>query len=211
MNTFGVLNLLIATLFLFGCGGGSTPSYIKNIPLSGWQVSFSKGVGQDGVTLDVPQVPVGKDCSNRNCPSLNYFWKKVNGKIKPGSGLYIDFVIKAPSATWNYKLEPNNNCPSPARVSFIIQHEDDDMQRANGRFWAKSRVVLNHGTHLLYAKMDRKNFINVYGKTPTDSAWKSMLNNPGRVGVTFGGGCFYGHGVNVSGGTATFQLKRFTF
>jgi hypothetical protein len=33
--------------------------------------------------------------------------------------------------------------------------------------------------------------------------------NLGHAGVTFGGGCFYGHGVRVLNGRATFTLKRF--
>jgi hypothetical protein len=28
--------------------------------------------------------------------------------------------------------------------------------------------------------------------------------------MTFGGGCFFGHGVNVSGGTARFALISYT-
>ena len=36
-----------------------------------------------------------------------------------------------------------------------------------------------------------------------------MLKNMGHIGVTFGGGCFFGHGVNVSGGAARFIMTRF--
>jgi hypothetical protein len=31
----------------------------------------------------------------------------------------------------------------------------------------------------------------------------------GRVGLVFGGDCIYGHGVNVSCGTARFTLSQF--
>jgi hypothetical protein len=31
-----------------------------------------------------------------------------------------------------------------------------------------------------------------------------------NVGFTFGGGCFFGHGVSVSGGKAKFYVTSFT-
>jgi hypothetical protein len=33
--------------------------------------------------------------------------------------------------------------------------------------------------------------------------------NVGNIGMTFGGGCFAGHGVNISGGTARFSLTSY--
>jgi hypothetical protein len=55
----------------------------------------------------------------------------------------------------------------------------------------------------------------VYGKSGDDDAtalagFQDALGNLGRVGMTFGGGCFFGHGVNVSGGTARFALISYT-
>ena len=31
-----------------------------------------------------------------------------------------------------------------------------------------------------------------------------------EIGMTFGGGCFFGHGVSVANGTATFQLLSYS-
>jgi len=33
-----------------------------------------------------------------------------------------------------------------------------------------------------------------------------MLQHPAMLGFSFGGGCFFGHGVNVSGGMAQFLV-----
>ena len=43
-------------------------------------------------------------------------------------------------------------------------------------------------------------------------AWgfQDALGDLGHVGMTFGGGCFFGHGVNISGGTARFSLISYT-
>jgi hypothetical protein len=47
-----------------------------------------------------------------------------------------------------------------------------------------------------------------------NAGWNNALKNVRYLGLTFGGGCFYGHGVSVSDGTATltifaFELERF--
>lgn len=41
------------------------------------------------------------------------------------------------------------------------------------------------------------------------SGFSATLSHPGMIGMTFGGGCFFGHGVNVSGGTARLSLLDF--
>ena len=39
--------------------------------------------------------------------------------------------------------------------------------------------------------------------------FEKALLNVSRLGVTFGGGCSFGHGINISGGTATFLLTDY--
>ena len=41
------------------------------------------------------------------------------------------------------------------------------------------------------------------------SGFKELLGKMGNIGLTFGGGCFFGHGVNVSGGSAKFIVTGF--
>ena len=42
------------------------------------------------------------------------------------------------------------------------------------------------------------------------AAFMDTLQNVNSIGVSIGGGCFYGHGVNVSGGTAQLQLLSYS-
>ena len=55
------------------------------------------------------------------------------------------------------------------------------------------------------------NWSDVYGVTgaadPTGFA--AALAHAGPVGMTFGGGCFFGHGAYVTSGAATFVLKSY--
>jgi hypothetical protein len=43
----------------------------------------------------------------------------------------------------------------------------------------------------------------------SESGFVETIKKMGNIGVTFGGGCLFGHGVNVSGGTARFIMTRF--
>jgi hypothetical protein len=40
-------------------------------------------------------------------------------------------------------------------------------------------------------------------------AFDRALLNVSRLGLTFGGGCSFGHGINVRGGAATFALTGY--
>ena len=55
---------------------------------------------------------------------------------------------------------------------------------------------------------------SVFGKfgnahAVAEAGFKSATQNVSRLGLTFGGGCFFGHGVNVRGGSATFALVAY--
>jgi hypothetical protein len=59
---------------------------------------------------------------------------------------------------------------------------------------------------------------SVFGKYPDDPefpeamvGWHRTLAEPGSVGLTFGIGCAYGHGVRVENGTAQFELMELRF
>jgi hypothetical protein len=41
------------------------------------------------------------------------------------------------------------------------------------------------------------------------AGFESAVRNVSSLGLTFGGGCFFGHGVNVQGGTARFVLVNY--
>lgn len=43
----------------------------------------------------------------------------------------------------------------------------------------------------------------------TRYAFERALLNVTRLGITFGGGCSFGHGINISGGPASFALTAF--
>src|SRR5258707_1215178 len=79
------------------------------------------------------------------------------------------------------------------------------------RWWSNSVAYqLAPGSANLSASLtDISRWTRVFGEKANASAaatagFKQAMANLGNVGFSFGGGCFYGHGVRVSGGSAKF-------
>jgi hypothetical protein len=71
------------------------------------------------------------------------------------------------------------------------------------------------GSADLTAPLTPDQWTSVFGKkgdysSPAEVGFAQALQNLANVGFVFGGGCYYGHGVNVSGGTARFTLKEYS-
>ena len=74
--------------------------------------------------------------------------------------------------------------------------------------------TLAPGARELVAPLDPAQWSSVLGKRGTDGAaarhgFEAGLAQLGNVGMTFGGGCFFGHGVFVTGGTARFITTEY--
>jgi hypothetical protein len=68
--------------------------------------------------------------------------------------------------------------------------------------------VLADGEYAMTVRLSPDQWTNVKGER-SEPGLAEMLKNVGNIGVTFGGGCFFGHGVNVSGGSARFIMTSF--
>ena len=84
------------------------------------------------------------------------------------------------------------------------------------RWWSNPRAVtLAAGTTTITVPLTADAWSSVNGKfgnadAPTKFAFDKALLNVSRFGVTFGGGCSFGHGVNVRNGAATFSLTDYS-
>ena len=80
------------------------------------------------------------------------------------------------------------------------------------RWWAYAdTATLGGGSFSRAVPLDPTRWFSVYGvhgdAAPT--AFATALANVSAFGVTFGGGCYYGHGVYTTGGAAAFALTRY--
>jgi hypothetical protein len=99
----------------------------------------------------------------------------------------------------------------PATFHIFFEQLGDNLVNPDGRWWAHGGYNLgsqDNQTITLTVPLTSDNWTNVDGQTdPEDfaAAWA----NVGWIGVTFGGQFFWGHGVALARGTATFVLINF--
>jgi hypothetical protein len=129
-------------------------------------------------------------------------------------------VTSAGSPVFVYKFQPDNDCIYPAHVHLLLQEKGDDLSGKNGKQyfrWFSNSVAyrLAPGAVRLKASLtDLSQWTSVFGEKANASAgatvgFRQAMANLGNVGFSFGGGCFYGHGVGLSSGSAQFALTSY--
>ena len=120
---------------------------------------------------------------------------------------------------FEYHTEASNTCDAPASVRLFVQRRGDNMSGDGAyefyRWWSRSAAyVLSTGSIVLVGDLtDPSQWTSVFGKSgdTNEPSFRAALADLGDVGFTFGGGCFYGHGVYVTPNTggAIFKAKDF--
>ena len=144
----------------------------------------------------------------------------------PIKGKFLTYEIQcvaSPGTKFNYMSDANNVAgTSPASVRAMIKRGTwNDMIEGSpiyglDRFWCNSvsHVLGNDPSVVtLDCPLDPENWISAFGHKATEStdflaAFNATVSAPTLICLTFGGGFFYGHGVNVTGGTAQFRLVK---
>ena len=124
------------------------------------------------------------------------------------------------SPFFEYHTEAANTCDSPAAVRLFFQRRGDDMS-GDGAFefyrWWSNPVAYQLGSGLISLTgdlTDASQWTSVFGQSgagANETAFRAALADLGAVGFTFGGGCFFGHGVYVTPGSgqAIFKASRY--
>ena len=123
-------------------------------------------------------------------------------------------ILTTGAPTFNYMMEPGSTCATSATVRLFLERKNDDLSEELYRWWANSTIYDLQTTSenvTMTVPLTPNQWSSVYGKPgnlngTTRAGFQDLLTNLGHVGMTFGGRCFAGHGVNVSGGTARFAL-----
>jgi hypothetical protein len=107
--------------------------------------------------------------------------------------------------------EPFNTCATPATVRPYIWSN----RNGHGEFdswWSNPAAIpLAAGTTMLRVALTPDRWSSANGKfgnsdAAARAAFDRALVNVSSLGFSLGGGCFFGHGVNVPAGTARFAL-----
>ncbi len=111
---------------------------------------------------------------------------------------------------FNYNSAPDNTCQFPAYFRPYIQSGTSVSWWSNPQAFLLDQSVAGVQTTLVLP-LDPSQWSDVSGVFANQDAntlayFQQSLANILSIGLTAGGGCFFGHGVNTTGGTATFQV-----
>jgi len=223
------MNLKISALVLFilgSCEQHNPPpippqppalpsSYDFSLDPVQWQFSFSPGMPRnprEGLEFDFPQGP-----DTAAAPSVHYLTRASPGS-PTGQKLIIDWeVSEVGTVVYNGALgDVANNCGPPAYFSLYLQRRGDDLKGTPGTTefyrWFARIATLRPGLGSAVVSLNGEGWVGVLGKSGKDypAQFAATLASLDRVGLTFGWGCFSGHGVNVQTGTGSsvFRIKR---
>ena len=195
-----IIDAICALLVVAGCSGSG----------NAWDIRYSTGVslkaapGQE-FAFDFPRPP----------GSVHYITKPVTAAAHSAARAAFTIATKGEPA-FDYRTAADNTCDRPAAVHLLLQRQGDDMS-GKGRYefyrwWSKAAAVLQEGSATLDVALKPGLWTSVFGKSgdADPGAFAAAIADLGNVGVTFGGGCFFGHGVRILNGSAVFTMHRFT-
>lgn len=213
----------------------NTPESALSIPMdTDWTIDpASPEVGVNGKNLH-PSVCVESDGSTylsfqfpRSPLSDPYatgtrYGYMVHPVSRPISGSHLVMVIREVLKKGQPEFNSDDpltdpRCHASARVRFFIQrgrtlYGGSEWYRlySNPVSYDLSTVLEHSGEYVtLTAPIDPSQWSNVNGHfgSQNPSEFWATINNPGYIGIVFGG-CFFGHGVNVSHGKVKFQVYQ---
>ena len=200
-----------------GSAGAVEPSWQPSLAAAQWDFRFSPEMPDhptaegEGWRFSFPRYDGALPCKDHlgaDCPSVHYLTTRAGGPLR-GQSITMSIEVSG-SGAFRFRLEPGNTCPGEATVRLLIERRNDDMRQEFHRWWSNPKaIVLAAGSHTLTIPLTPGEWSSVFGKKgdAAPEEFSAALEDAGAIGLTFGGGCFFGHGVNVTGGEATFVLK----
>ena len=205
----GLVGLLLV------CASVGLAAQSPSLAARAWTIRYSAGLpkhptaltGMAGWYVDLPPAP----------GSLHYLTTPQKTPIVAGQLLTLSVqIVTTGLPIFAYDTEPQNTCVvPPATVRAYLEdkdfaaHPSDDFTR----WWSNPIAIeLRDGAYTASTPIALGAWSSVYGTWNQDyqAQWAYALAHPAAVGMTFGGGCFFGHGVYVQGGTARFILTSYT-
>jgi hypothetical protein len=126
--------------------------------------------------------------------------------------MVIAFTIASSGPVAFNSLDPQSSACTIATSVRPFFWANDNGNGQYDRWWSNPTAFpLAPGNGTLSVPLKPENWSSVNGKfgnADSDArfAFEKALLNMTRLGMTFGGGCSFGHGINITGGPATFAL-----
>jgi hypothetical protein len=145
---------------------------------------------------------------------VGYLMHKHPPRIISGSIILSLSVATTGTPVFRYDTEPFNTCVTPAHARPIIETSKGEADGFD-RWWSNPVAYkLEAGSITLTIPLTPDRWSSVFGKFGNSSpealaGFQTALQNVTGLGLTFGGGCFFGHGVYINEGTARFTLTHY--
>jgi hypothetical protein len=206
--------LVLLALPLVGRDGLSSPlpplptTYDVSMEPAAWLILYSPGMPANPSRAATGSwyfdFPVGPEAAG--VASVHYVTTRTNGAIANATNLRIEFAIdEHGSPTYQFRLKADNKCDPPANFSLFIQQQGDTLTAAEPykRWWSAEMAPLKAGAGSMTVPLNKDGkWLSVFGERGDASSaaaagFAMAKANLGALGLTFGGGCFRGHGVNL--------------
>lgn len=182
-----------------------------SVAKSGWMFSFP--LAPAGVCPAPPTQPPNYNISA--CPHVDYVTTPYTKSMAANTSVSMTFVVAGVSPVFDFHTAADNLGATPATVRLLVEQQGDYfLDNPTYRWWSNPlSVPLTIGgptTLLVPLTPDQWSDVNGLFGTAELAGFQAALKNVGNVGMTFGGGSFFGHGVYLTSGSATFNLTDFT-
>jgi len=201
-------SLLVGSLLLVSCG--DRPPDIAVPPTSAWTFQSSPGM-----SAPVPNATGGVYFAFPPQDGVHYLVRAPAGALQGTMVLDIDVAIGG-NPTYVSSDPTSTQCDLNPKVGLYFQRQGDQGTAAFQfyRWFSNERYVIISGPGNLSVPLSPDKWGQVFGingaaDDQTKVLFAQALATPMAVGMTFGVGCFAGHGIYVTGGTVVFTINRF--
>ncbi len=224
----GIILLLVTLSTCCGAGGNK-----NSVPITHWQIvtanlykgeqhvyslseyPWKAGVLPDGgVWFMFPSYQSATQAfQNENVVRLWQLYSDTQRSLVGYDNLTFSFSISAQDdTTFFWKTQTDNTCnntPASVRPMFVAWYQGPF--QSSDEWWANQSFPLTPETRDLQVPMAPTNWFNMNGwhaniAPSTLKAFNFAVANVESYGMSFGGGCFAGHGVSTLGGTARIEV-----
>ena len=206
--------------------------YMTTLPGSRWQADLTRGgwdnPADDGLLSNPPLTfQISSDPAAQGFGS--YVWQTFQPSVPMQIGGTLTMAIQfsaTPGTTINWINDTDNTCPSPAAVHLMIAGQNNEVPYEPfaddnvGRWWFDSQVLVISdlsgnaipGAITFRALIDPSQWSGVFGESglradgSIDPNFLASLAGVNNVAITLGGGCFFGHGIVISVGSASITI-----
>jgi hypothetical protein len=201
-------------LLLAGCGGNNPPPPPQPLP-SSWQITHSSQPVPvvSGDSFDFPAC-----APNATSTWVSYFELPFTQDISALNSISVAYTMTGTNSPTFDHSTANNVSTGPAAIYLLLHRAGDDLSGVGSMAYyrwfgpiLKDPPVypLDFGTHTLTLNLqDLLSWASL-----ADQQWQwfqDAKSHLGSIGVVFGGGDFYSHGVCMLTGSAHFHLDSYS-